>query len=783
MGQIVDRASSPLFLTNTQRKVEEVTRNWTVETVVSAANVAKVKYFNTRRNYALSFEEFITLPFLFLYKRPNGECESAENLQRIWYIFCNGGFQDEEIDENTGNIIYPQSWNNVHIDGLQFFSSILWVLPRRSDDRDKIFATFHLFDFSNTQKLSKVEVITLLTCCLSGLHIFTEGFILLPRVDHLQFIVEHIFENAKKETNVMKKKKAEKHSRATDRIDYPLFLQYYDQMEQTSIDALLLADVIRKEREPGGMTGVDKWKGTRDSWMESFLFSSIDGKLFKAKWYDNPDPDVKFRKALLPAPTTVQDVETWHDILSVLKESSLRKILSNLDAIKLDVSDMSFLEDREIELLTLYLTLNNYRQLHVVNVSHCQLKGAGTELLVSGLVLNQTVKYLYCSDNNMGLEGAIALASYLANNDVLKILDIGANNIGGNGAKQVAGVFIEHRNHTLERLDLRGNNLGRIGGTEFGKAIGSNPKCLTALNLKDNGIDAAACVEIGLGIEKNNFLTHLDLSKNRIYDKGIIAIVDGLVKNTKVSIGSLNIGYNSIKARGAKSIATLLQKNETLTNLSLAANKLGIKYYERPERKPVSTHLKSAPTQMLPHVYSTEGTISIINAIKSNNVLLKLDLSMNNVDTICGKHIYQNLVEHKYSNLKYLNLSGNEISHDIVVEFKRAEKDRRRAKKAKDKALVVRETNDAAAYQLIVDIPKIDISDQIRMRTLGSAPMQVPVRKWKETNDETVGEGALNILSLGRTNMKLKNLQSMKKQNDNEAGDGSYSTSRVATKK
>ena len=83
---------------------------------------------------------------------------------------------------------------------------------------------------------------------------------------------------------------------------------------------------------------------------------------------------------------------------------------------------MSFLEDREIELLTLYLTLNNYRQLHTVNVSHCQLKGAGTELLVSGLVLNQTVKYLYCSDNNMGLEGAIALASYLANNDVLKIL-------------------------------------------------------------------------------------------------------------------------------------------------------------------------------------------------------------------------------------------------------------------------------------------------------------------------------------------------------------------------
>ena len=150
--------------------------------------------------------------------------------------------------------------------------------------------------------------------------------------------------------------------------------------------------------------------------------------------------------------TTQADIDTWHDVLSVLKEDGLRDTLADLDASELDVSDMMFLQDRDIELLTLYLTFNNYKQLYTVNVSHCQLKGAGTELLVSGLVLNQTVKYLYCSDNNMGLEGAKALASYLANNDVLKTLDIGVNNIGRNGGKQLAGVFIEDRNHTLQTL-------------------------------------------------------------------------------------------------------------------------------------------------------------------------------------------------------------------------------------------------------------------------------------------------------------------------------------------
>ena len=45
------------------------------------------------------------------------------------------------------------------------------------------------------------------------------------------------------------KKKTNNRGDGTTRIDYPLFLQYYDEMEQTSIDALLLADVIRKERD------------------------------------------------------------------------------------------------------------------------------------------------------------------------------------------------------------------------------------------------------------------------------------------------------------------------------------------------------------------------------------------------------------------------------------------------------------------------------------------------------------------------------------------------------
>ena len=119
------------------------------------------------------------------------------------------------------------------------------------------------------------------------------------------------------------------------------------------------------------------------------------------------DPDVRYRKSLPPPPPTDMDISTWNDILSVLKDGDFKEKLANLEASELDVSNKRYIKDREVELLALYLSVNNYRSLYSVNISHCRLKGGGTELLVSGLVLNQTVRYLDCSDNEMGVVGYV----------------------------------------------------------------------------------------------------------------------------------------------------------------------------------------------------------------------------------------------------------------------------------------------------------------------------------------------------------------------------------------
>ena len=70
------------------------------------------------------------------------------------------------------------------------------------------------------------------------------------------------------------------------------------------------------------------------------------------------------------------------------------------------------------------------------------------------------------------------------------------------------------------------------------------------------------------------------------------------------------------------------------------------------------------------------------------------------------------------------------------------------------------------------DIPKIDISQQTRMRSVGSIPMQTPIRVWKETTDTNVGEGALSTTSLGRTGMKLENERAARAKNAESTGAG-----------
>eukprot|EP00945_MAST-04E_sp_MAST-4E-sp1_P008137 g8137.t1 len=736
MGQIIDRASSPAFISRTHKKLAASLGDWTVDTIIAASGAFLYDVGNVRGNFSIGFDEFVCLPFLYRHKCAPNEPASEDTIETVWALYCDGGEEDDEFDA-SGNVV-RKNWNNVRVDALQMFSSLLWLLPRRGDDRQKLYACFKLFDLKGTNSLTKNDVLTLLSSVFGGLHICTEGFVLMPSIGSLTTVVDSVLEEKH-----VKERIRWGGAGPTDEngaiFEFSFIKLCYDELEQTSIEGILCAEGINRFGVHGELVE-DRWEGTRSSWIESFLYASLDRKIFKAALFNAPDSEVKLRKTLPPLAPSEKEISEWYSVIESLVPGPFRSKMLDTDCKELDLSTERGLNDQRIELLTVYLTINNYKQLTSVNVAHCNLKASGARLVCDGLMLNQTVTHLNCAENAFGPDGAQSLATYLSGNTTLRFLNAGVNRIGAGGATQIANVLTHKRNTTLQTLDLRGNGAGQVGGVAFGESIGANHPSLTYLNLRDNGIDAVAGKAIAEGLRLNRTLTDFDVSKNALYDEGATAISKALTdaKGNTMLI-NLDLGYNNIKADGGEAVATMLSHNSTLTSVSLAANKLGFKYYDRPARKPVSDNV----VQMMPHTYSTFGTSAMMRSIRGSSTLISMNLAMNHIDNAVGK-ILCSLLEREGNpspgSISRINLNGNEMGEEIAAKLGKCP-------------------------------CSVDALNQVRMKTWSSAAMQTPVRVYAPTTDDSVGEGALTTHSLGRTRMRTVGT---KRQDGTDAGGKEY---------
>ncbi len=99
-------------------------------------------------------------------------------------------------------------------------------------------------------------------------------------------------------------------------------------------------------------------------------------------------------------------------------------------------------------------------------------------------------------------------------------------------------------------------------------------KQCTALWLQQNEITAKGAAIIADGLCDNTTLETLELSGNRLSDKGIYHLTQTLTTNNS-TLQKLYCGSNGITDRGAQYIAQLLKKNRILTRLDLSFNEIG----------------------------------------------------------------------------------------------------------------------------------------------------------------------------------------------------------------
>lgn len=119
-------------------------------------------------------------------------------------------------------------------------------------------------------------------------------------------------------------------------------------------------------------------------------------------------------------------------------------------------------------------------------------------------------------------------------------------------------------NNTVKSLCLTKQDLGCQEAEIIAKILRNN-NTLASLNLSGNSLDDEAVEMITQALEKNTSLTHLDLGENVFGDEGAMAIAKMLKKNK--SIISIRLGENLDIVDGLGAISEIMKYNTNITIL------------------------------------------------------------------------------------------------------------------------------------------------------------------------------------------------------------------------
>jgi Ran GTPase-activating protein (RanGAP) involved in mRNA processing and transport len=190
-------------------------------------------------------------------------------------------------------------------------------------------------------------------------------------------------------------------------------------------------------------------------------------------------------------------------------------------------------------------------------------------IMLSGMKRDQTEAKL--DSQSLQPADGILIASDLKFMSVLTNLRLYRNNIGDDGAKAIAEAL--KVNAVLTKLEVGYNHFDEQAALGIVRAARQQDK-ITFLGLASCGIGAIGAKEIADYIQFTAVLTELELYGNVIGDEGAIAIAEALQSGTSV-LTNLNLRFNSIGKDGAEAIVEALKFNRVLTNLHLEFNNMG----------------------------------------------------------------------------------------------------------------------------------------------------------------------------------------------------------------
>ncbi|XP_051718575.1 NLR family CARD domain-containing protein 3-like [Ctenopharyngodon idella] len=213
----------------------------------------------------------------------------------------------------------------------------------------------------------------------------------------------------------------------------------------------------------------------------------------------------------------------------------------------------------------------------------------------------------------------------------------------------------------VKEMNLNGNQLLDAGVKLLSEGLGSSHCTLEILRLKNCGVTNEGCASLALALRSNpSHLKHLDLSFNKLGDKGVTCLSDSLCRIQKLKLRACDI-----TDEGCAALASALTSNPSyLRELYLTKNNIqdvGVKLLsdtlKNPECQLKVLKLKECGL-------ADEGFAALASALRSNpSHMKKLDLSENKLGD-SGINFLANEPKYPTLGLEELWLTAGGITHE-----------------------------------------------------------------------------------------------------------------------
>ncbi|KAL3913229.1 MAG: hypothetical protein SGILL_006572 [Bacillariaceae sp.] len=167
--------------------------------------------------------------------------------------------------------------------------------------------------------------------------------------------------------------------------------------------------------------------------------------------------------------TTLNLAGTDLPLKDVLEILALPNVVENIESLYLGGNGLR--DDGALAIASNFL--KTARKLRKLDLRYNDIQVTGMEAICNALGSNSIVQYLYIEGNQIGNDGAAALANLLVqqgsnghnSNVPLQEVFLGANRIQAEGAKALAESLFKNKH--LSKLYLEGNNIGLDGANAF----------------------------------------------------------------------------------------------------------------------------------------------------------------------------------------------------------------------------------------------------------------------------------------------------------------------------